>query len=62
MDIKDLVGRIGRFLPGWTIFGVPVSAVDGGLACNGSGSALDSPGVVALIGYPVAFASPFSRL
>ena len=61
MDIKDFVVRIGRFLPEWTIFVVPVRVVDGGLACNGSGSALNSPGVVALIGYPVAFPSPFSR-
>ena len=62
MDNKDFVVRIGRFIPGWTGFGVPARAVDGGLACDGSGSALDSPGVVALIGYHVAFPSPFSRL
>ena len=62
MDNKYFVVRIGWFLPGWTGFGVPIRSVDGGLACNGSGIALDSPGVMALIGYHVAFPSPFSRL
>ena len=58
MDNKEFAIRIGRFLAGCTGFGVPVRAVDGGLACDGSGSASDSPGVVALIGYHI---TPFSR-
>ncbi len=52
MDNKEFAIRIGRFSAGSKECGVPVRAVEGGLACDGSGSALGSPGVVALIGYP----------
>ena len=61
MDIKKFAIRIGRCLAGRRGFGVNGRAVDGGLAFDGSGSALDSPGAWALIGYPIVFPSPFSR-
>ena len=60
MDIKKYAIRIGRCLAGRRGFGVNGRAVDGGLAFDGPGSALDSPGVFALIGYPIVFPSPFS--
>lgn len=61
MDIEQFAVRIWRSLAGRRECGVNGRAVGGGLAWDGSGSALNSPGVWALIGYPIVFPSPFSR-
>ena len=58
---KEFAVHIGRFPAQRGECGVNGRAVDGGLACDGSRSALNSPGVWALIGYPIDFPSPFNR-